>query len=471
MKKTLMPKFGLWTAVAMVVGIVIGSGIFFKSDNVLIATGGSLPFALLAWVIGGVIMLVSVYAFSFAAARVLKSNGIIDYIEAGYGKRGGYYIGWFVSWIYYPSLVGVLAWISGLYTTVLFNLAGGVDPSNASSTWIFAAVYMIAAFVLNFLSPILSGKFQVSAMVIKLVPVSLVAIVGTIVGISNGVTAENFVNAAHVTAQASGSGLAVAVLATAFAYDGWSVALSINSELREAKRNLPKALVIGSLIVMAAYILYNLGIAGVLANQQSADLGDGAVTLAVQRLFGPLAGTALTVFVIVSCLGTLNGLTLAATRGLYSIAFRGKGLAPRLFVQVTDKSNTPLFSVIGGAVISIAWSVIWYGNFQGWWGGFMDISVLPIAILYGIFVAIYIWIMRDFKDVGPFKRYVVPGLAIIGSLYIVYAALQTPLFINFLLICLFILSIGMFTEIYHIESDKAKAHRAAELAMANKSGR
>lgn len=443
--KTLTPKFGLWTAVAMIVGIVIGSGIFFKADDVLVASGGSLSLALLAWLIGGLIMVVSVFAFSFAAEKVVRSNGLVDYVEAGFGERVGYYVGWYLTWIYYPSLTGVLAWVSGLYTTVLFGLTSG-DPSNAVSTWIFALVYLVLIFALNFFSPKLSGYFQVSAMVIKLVPIGLVAVIGTIVGLISGVTFENFAQAATVVTQ-EGNGLALAVLATAFAYDGWIAVTTINGELKDAKRNLPLAFVLSSVIIISAYLLYNLGLSSVLANQTFVNEGNNAITIAVQQLFGSFAGTGLIVFVIISCLGTLNGLTLGATRGFYSIAIRGKGFAPDFFTRVNVQSNTPTTSAFAGALLSLLWFVIWFGNFQGWWGAFLDTSELPIALIYGIFILVYIWIMKDFKEASTIKRFGIPLLATSGSIYFIFAAVQKPLFLVFLGIVAVIMGLALVAEL------------------------
>ncbi len=443
--RTLTPKFGLWTAVAMIVGIVIGSGIFFKADDVLVASGGSLSLALLAWLIGGLIMVVSVFAFSFAAEKVVRSNGLVDYVEAGFGERVGYYVGWYLTWIYYPSLTGVLAWVSGLYTTVLFGLTSG-DPSNAVSTWIFALVYLVLIFALNFFSPKLSGYFQVSAMVIKLVPIGLVAVIGTIVGLISGVTFENFAQAATVVTQ-EGNGLALAVLATAFAYDGWIAVTTINGELKDAKRNLPLAFVLSSVIIISAYLLYNLGLSSVLENQTFVDEGNNAITIAVQQLFGSFAGTGLIVFVIISCLGTLNGLTLGATRGFYSIAIRGKGFAPDFFTRVNVQSNTPTTSAFAGALLSLLWFVIWFGNFQGWWGAFLDTSELPIALIYGIFILVYIWIMKDFKEASMIKRFGIPLLATSGSIFFIFAAVQKPLFLVFLGIVAVIMGLALVAEL------------------------
>ena len=433
----LKEKYGISVAIAMVVGIVIGSGVFFKADDVLVATGGSLPLAILAWFIGGMIMVVSAYSFSIAARRVSKSNGIVDYVEAGYGKRAGFYTGFFMAYIYYPALTGVLAWVSALYTSILFGIEG-------YGLWGIALGYLLAIVVLNYLSPILSGKFQVSATVIKLIPLGLVAVVGLIVGLFNGTTVDNFTNTASVAT--SGGGLATAVLATAFAYEGWIVATSINGELKNAKKTLPRALVIGSLIVMAVYIFYYIGLAGTLENQVFADEGDNAVNLAVSTLFGTFAGTALTVFVIVSCLGTLNGLMLGTSRSLYSLALRGQAIKPEFFKEISSKNNAPKRAILFSVPLMLAWGTIWFGNFEGWFNGFLDISELPIAFLYAIYIAVYVWIMRTFKEGNTFERFVLPLLSTAGSFYIMFAAMQKDMFLIFVLITIGIFLLAATTE-------------------------
>lgn len=434
----LKEKFGLATAISMVVGIVIGSGVFFKADDVLVATNGSLPLAILAWLIGGSIMVVSAYTFSLAARRVSKSNGIVDYVEAGYGERVGFYVGYFMAFIYYPTLTGVLAWVSALYTSILFGIEG-------YGLWYIAILYLLMIVLLNYLSPILSGKFQVSATIIKLIPLSLVAIVGLIVGLVSGLTIENFTSAASGVAQ-TGGGLSVAVLATAFAYEGWIVATSINSELKDAKKTLPKALVLGSIIVMITYIMYYVGLAGTLSNEVFAVEGDNAVNIAVSTLFGSFAGTALTVFVIISCLGTLNGLMLGTSRSIYSLAYRNQGFAPKFFAKTAEGTNSPTRSIMLSLVIMSAWGLVWFGNFEGWFNGFLDTSELPIAFLYAIYLLVYLWIMRTFTDLNVWQRYLAPSLSTVGSLYIVYAAVQKDLFLVFALVTLLIIASAFVSE-------------------------
>ena len=426
-------KYGFWTATAMVVGIVIGSGVFFKADDVLAASNGSLPVALFAWLIGGAIMVVTASVFARIATRVEKVNGIVDYFEAAYGATAGYYVAWFMTIVYYPTLVAVLAWVSANYTVGLLGLQSGL--------WTIAAVYLLGFFLLNMYSPVLAGKWQISATVIKLIPLALVAVVGLITGLISGQTVQSFTVAAGNVADGAG-GLAVATLATAFAYEGWIIATSINAELRDARRTLPRALVAGTITVVIVYMAYYLGISGVLSNAEVITAGDSAPVAVISLVFGRLGGTVLTVFVIISCLGTLNGLIMGSARGMYAIASRGVGPAPRFFAHVDPQTDSTQRSALLGLVLSSLWMLVWYGNFNGWWNGFMDISELPIAFLYAIYLAIYLWVMRSFAEGSWRTRYGAPAAAAAGSLYIIIGAVQKDLFLAFLLITLAILGIG-----------------------------
>ena len=87
--------------------------------------------------------------------------------------------------------------------------------------------------------------------------------------------------------------------------------------------------------------------------------------------------------------------------------------------------------------------MVWYGNFAGWFGKFMDISELPIAFLYVIYISLYIWVMKKFSDLGSFSRFVAPVLAGAGSLYIIWGAIQKDMFIHFFVVTLAILLAGL----------------------------
>ena len=420
MQNTLEKKYGFYTAIAMVVGIVIGSGVFFKAEKVLTATGGDLPLGILAWIIGGLIMVVCAYVFATMATKYEKVNGIIDYAEVTLGKEYGYFIGWFMVMIYYPSLTSVLAWVSARYTCVLFGWS--IVGAEAMAISCF---YLVASYAINALSPRFAGKFQVSTTIIKLIPLGLMAIVGTVVGLKNGTLVSNFTTV-NVVQTATENPLFTAVVATAFAYEGWIIATSINAEMKDAKRDLPLALTFGSMFVMLTYILYYTGLAGAVENSVIMKGGEAGAKLAFAKLFSEVGGTILFVFVVISCLGTLNGLMMACTRGLYSLVARDMGPDPEMFKHIDQKTNMPTNSAIIGLVLSSFWLLYFFGAnlvAKPWFGVFsFDSSELPIVTLYAMYIPIFLMIMVKEKSFGVFKRIVMPGLAICACVFMVIAA-------------------------------------------------
>lgn len=422
MNNQLKEKYGLLTAIAMVVGIVIGSGVFFKAEKVLTATGGDLPLGILAWALGGIIMIICAYTFSVMANQYRNVNGLVDYAEATVGSRYAYYVAWFSTFVYYPSMTSVLAWVSARYLGVIlgFDITGG-------SVMVIACFFLIASYAVNALSPVLAGKFQVSTTIIKLVPLLLMAIVGGIVGLANGTISENFTTVVREVSGGRGMALFTAVVATAFAYEGWIIATSINAELKNAKRNLPIALVLGTLIIAVVYILYYIGLAGGASNSAVMASGEAGAKLAFETIFGKAAGVGLFVLVVISCLGTLNGLMLASTRGMYAVAVRGQGPKPRAFAEVSRYTNIPANSAIVGLLMCAFWLVFFYGaNLvdQPWFGVIaFDSSELPIITIYAVYLPIFLRMMITEKNLHPFKRFVMPALSILSCIFMIVAAI------------------------------------------------
>ena len=419
MEAKLEKRYGLVTAIAMVVGIVIGSGVFFKAEKILNATGGNLPLGILAWIIGGLIMISCAYTFAVLATKYEKVNGVVDYAEAAVGKEYGYYVGWFLAIIYYPNMTCVLAWVSARYTCVLlgWDITGG-------SCMVMAGFFLIGSYALNALSPVLSGKFQVATTVIKLVPLLLMALVGTVVGLKNGMTVYNFTHVVENTGSTS-TLLFTAVVATSFAYEGWIIATSINSELKDAKKNLPRALLGGTGIIMGVYILYYIGLAGAVPNETMMAGGEAGAKMAFETVFSQAAGTVIFVIIVVSCLGTLNGLMLGCTRGMYALAARKEGPRPELFGSIDKATNMPSNSAIFGLLLCGFWLFYFYGsNLAGpWFGPFsFDTSELPIVTLYAFYIPIFLLMMIKEKELNRFKRFVMPSLAVCGCIFMIIAA-------------------------------------------------
>ncbi len=402
----------------MVVGIVIGSGVFFKAQDILNYTGGNMMLGILAWLIGGAVMIICAFTFANLATKYEKVNGMVDYAEATVGDRYAYMMGWFLTVIYFPAMTGVLAWVSARYTILLFDPKGDITGGLCIA---LAALYLCLIFAVNVFSPIIAGKIQVSTTVIKLIPLGIMIIVGIIAGLANGNTVEAFRGAVS-TSDGDFSSVLSGVAAAAFAYEGWIIATSINAELRNAKRNLPIALVVGTMIIMAVYILYFVGLSG----GASVDvLRHEGSTTAFTNLFGKIGGSILNVFVVISCIGTLNGLVLASSRGMYSIAARGRGPAQPVMVTVDERTKMPINSGFIGLLLCFAWMFYFYaanlttpifGVFS------FDSSELPIITIYGMYIPIFVmFIVKEGKK-NIFKNIVMPSLAIIASLFMIFVA-------------------------------------------------
>lgn len=421
----LKKKYGLFTAICMVVGIVIGSGIFFKTPDVLAKAGYNALHTVLAWIISGLIMVIIATTFAFLATKYEKVGGAVDYAEAMCGKRYGYYVGWFMSLVYYPAMTAVLAWVSARYTLVA--VFGNDDRIFSTECITIALFYLILAYFINTMAPKLAGKFQISSTFVKLVPIAFIAIVGTVIGLVNGTLDANFHY--HLTenfATDGKIGLFPAICTTIFAYEGWIVATSINSEIKNSKRNLPLALCVGTLIIVTAYTLYNLGILGL--------AGIGAVktggTNAAFDFFGGAMSSIINVLVIISCLGTLNGLMLGGCRGIYSLAARGEGFDPETYAQVDKRTNMPHNS----AIFSLMMCAVWFVYFIFLSAGVFplgkvnnyafDSSELPIITLYALYIPILISMMIKEKELGFVKRFLFPILSILGIGVIIYASID-----------------------------------------------
>ena len=159
MSNSMQKRYGFCMAVAMVIGVVIGSGVFFKAEKVLQSTNGNMLLGTISWIISGCIMIVCAYSFAMLASRYEKVNGIVDYAEAALGETYGYTVGWFMATIYYPALAAVLSWISARYTAALFNIG---NPETNYQVYLIAIAYLIFIYILNIVAPILSSKIQVS---------------------------------------------------------------------------------------------------------------------------------------------------------------------------------------------------------------------------------------------------------------------------------------------------------------------
>ena len=413
--KKLTKKFGFFTALSMVIGIVVGSGVFYKAQEILITVNGNMPLGIASWLIGGIIMLCCSSTFAVMASMFEGMGGAADYAELCCSENYAYYFSWFLATILYPSLASVLSWVSAKYVGALFGW-----NSDSGNVMLLSGLFLIFSYGINVISPIISGHIQVSATVVKLIPLVLMAIIGTIKGFSGG----NIEVVTLVTVgEADRLSIFGAIVATAFAYEGWIVATSINTEMRDAKKNLPKALLFGGIVIISIYTFYFIGLTGAL---ETGELMDKGAPFAFISLFGSGFGVVLNIFVCISCLGTLNGLTIATVRGFYVCGTRLKSSLRDPLIEVDKFTDIPGFSAVLGLLTSAIWLFYFYGaNVGGGWFGVFnfDSSELPVITAYGMYIPIYVGFIIRQNKLNFKKRFLLPILSILSSVFIIFATI------------------------------------------------
>ena len=417
METKVKKQYGLWTGIAMVIGIVIGSGVFLKAGGVLSLSGGNLKISILAWFIGGIIMVASGFCFAVFATRVTKYNGVIDYVETATNKKVGYGLAWLMTTFYYPIIASIVSLFAGSY---FFKLIGTNIGLTDWQNFVFAIVALISFTALNYFSPMLAAKFQVSSTVIKLIPIAFIAVAGLfasfIVGDGYGI-----INAFSDNAEGFAVSFGDAVKKTSFAYEGWVCATAINAELKDSKKNLPRALVGGTIAILAFYIIYYISLSAFLGNGETIIQDANAPIAVFEKIMGKVGGALFTAFIMISCLGTVNGLAISCCRGMYTISCRGQGPAPEKFSKLGKNQSVSFLSCLYGLGCMLLMLGVWYlamhnvkpFNYLG------SMDEIVCAIIYAVYITMYIYIIKNFKDCNVFQRFVMPIIAIIGSIFFV----------------------------------------------------
>lgn len=428
MNNKLERKYGLFTAICMVVGIVIGSGAFFKAQSIVVMTGGNIQLGILAWIIGGIIMFSCLLTFSFMSQKYERVGGLLDYAEATVGPWYGRFMGWFVAIIHLPAMTGALLWISARYMMEFLVMVKPeiqlVVPASENGCLVgpecmaLTLLFLCGSFTVNVLSPQLSGKFQVATTVIKLVPMLLMAVVGVAYGAVNGILQQNFSTAVQPDSGTQHA-LFSAVCSTAYAYEGWIIATTLNAEIKDSKRNLPRALIVGGIVIVAVHVLYYIGLSGSVNRTVLLERG---VMAAFVNIFGSSFGSILNLFVAISCMGTANGLMLAGSRAMYALSMRSERLGAGRFAQLDQRSNVPYNSAVFMLIATCIWFIYYYlSNLShAWTGPFVfDVTELPIITVYMLYLPMLVQWMRMEKEMSVLRRYIMPALAIFGSVFMI----------------------------------------------------
>lgn len=419
-------EYGLFTAIGMIVGIVIGSGIFFKSDNILVATNGSISLGVLVFSIAAMGIIFGSLTISELASRDSKAGGIITYAEYSYNESVACAFGWFHTFLYYPTLVAVISWVSGIYICMLFGIDGGLTTQTT-----IGFIIMILFYFMNVLSAKLGGYFQNASTIIKIIPLLVIAIAGLFFGNPTEIIISDIVHMEPTTWIA-------AIAPIAFSFDGWIISTSIGHEIKNSKRNLPRALVVAPLFILAIYVLYFIGISMYVGPETIMSMGDEHVNLAATRLFGPWGAKIILTFVVISILGTVNGLIMGHIRMPYSLAIRGMFPNSKKIKVVNERVGMPIKSSVVSFCISFVCLVIHYITQKYNYLPNSDISEISITVNYLLYIMLYFKVFKmglNNEIKGLWKGKLNPIFASLGSLIILFGSIKNPLFFVYIIIC------------------------------------
>lgn len=427
-------KYSLFTTIGMIVGIVIGSGIFFKSDNILIATNGSIILGVVIFCIAAISIVFGSLTLSELASRTDNPGGVIAYAEEFCNPTISCAFGWFYSFLYYPAIVAIIGWVSGIFICQLFDI-----ESTMLTQCLLGLGAIIVLFITNILSRKLGGYLQNAATIIKLIPLILIAIVGLILGDPKQIDISNISSIKSL-------GWASAITPIAFSFDGWIVATTISSEIKNAKRNLPLALIFSPIFILLIYIAYFVGISIFVGPENIMNLGDGHVAYAANNLIGGFGTKVLLIFINISVLGTLNGLILGIIRLPYSLGIRGMLPLSKQFAKLNDKLGISIPSAIGSFVISLIWLILHYLTQKYNLLPNSDVSEIPIVFGYILYIVLYVKVFSLGNSgviKGIWKGRINPIMAILGSLTILLGSINNPMFITYTVICTIIVIVSV----------------------------
>lgn len=422
---TLNRSLGFWSALSLVVGTVIGSGIFFKQSSVL-DSAGSTSSALLAWFLGGVITLTAGLTIAEVGAQIPQTGGLYAYMNGIYGKFWGFLSGWMQIAVYGPAIIASIAAYLGILLVGFFKL---------NSVW--QAPLAIAVIVLigglNMLNNRLGALFQIVTTLGKMLPIAAIIIFGLFFGDQNA-----FGQSLHTVSQSTGN-FGVAILATLFAYDGWILVANLGGEIKNPQRVLPRAIILGISLVLAAYTMVSYGILHSIPAETIHHLGQQTTIYFAQSAFGAIGGRLLNIGIIVSMVGCLNGKIMTFPRIVYAMAKKNQLPFSKQLAYIHHKTYEPL--VATSIIIAYASIMILFFNPDR----LSDLCIFTVYCFYvAAFIGVFLLRKRNVGKPRPFSTPwfpTVPLVAILGALFVILSEINSDL--SGVLISLLIVAIGI----------------------------
>jgi basic amino acid/polyamine antiporter, APA family len=418
-------ELGMWSAASLVVGTVIGSGIFLVPKT-MVANTGSPEMVLLVWVFGGLLSLAGALTYAEMASAMPEAGGEYVYLRHAYGPFWGFLFGWTQMWVAKSGSLATLATGFALYLANFFPaldhtllslpvpLGENWGPLPVNGGQLAAIVLILGLGLLNWFGVREAAGVQVAVTVLK------VALIGGVIaaGLFGGKGGmENF--GTSTAAPGGMAGFFAALVAALWAYDGWNNVSMVSGEIKRPQRNLPLALIAGTGTVMVIYLLTNIAYFYVLPAAEVA-VSDRVASVMMRAVVGEWGATAVTVAALISMFAAINGSLLSGSRIPYALA--RDGLFFRRFAEVNPKHLTPGFSVLALS----GWSAVLV--LSGRYDQLLTMVIFPSWILYGMSTAAVMVLRRRLPHLArPYKTLgypVVPLLFVSVACMLLVATLQ-----------------------------------------------
>src|SRR5438093_9309506 len=392
---------GLWSSVALVVGITIGSGIFRSPAG--IARQAPNPMVMLGlWVGGGVITLVGALSLAEIAAALPQTGGIYAYLREAWGRRAAFLFGWAELVLIRASALGGIAVVFGEY--LLRSI--GIDPA----AHVLGARGLSAAAIAFAAAANIRGA-NVGALIVgvatwaKFGALALLVLASFAFGANHGASAAHF-SAPSARPFALGS-VGLALVSVLWAYDGWADLSFAAGEVKDPQRNLPRAIILGTLALIVIYVLTNLAYLYVLPIEA---VGRSPLVAAdtMMALFGRAGVVLVSVFVMISSFSSLNGSMLASPRVFFAMA--DDGLLFQTVAGVHPRYKTPYVAIILAAILGVA--LVMSRTFER----LTDTFVLAIWPFYALGVAAIYRLRRERPELP--RPYRALGYPVVPAVFI-----------------------------------------------------
>lgn len=403
--------FGLFTGISMIVGVVVGSGIFFKADDILFATGANVSLGVLVLLLGALSIIFGSLTLSQFAQRCDSSGGFVSYFDEFISPKSAAGFGVFQTFIYYPTVNAVVSYATAIYFSIIMNWDLGLEK-----TCLLGYLFFIVLSVINIFSRKFGAFLQNATTIIKLIPLFLIAFLGFTTHVEY---TQEITNAKSV-----GLGFLTALVPIAFSYDGWPISTTIAKEVKNAKKTMTLSLIIAPLIILLAYVLFFTGVTRILDPNAIVSLKDSYLDYIFVNIFGNTAGRILTIFVFVAILGVSNGISLGGIRMPQALSEKGI-LFKEDVSYISPKYQISLKSAIIYIIICTIWSLINYITIKFSLLNHSDISEIAIVFSYLTYIVLYIKVIKMYKTgevKSKFMGLFAPIIAILTAGFIAFGA-------------------------------------------------